>query len=365
MFKNPTLVLNEQKCRNNIELMLNKSKKLGVELRPHFKTHQSIIVGRWFKELGIKKIAVSSVPMAKYFASDGWNDISVAFPFVSQQADEINALAKTINLQILTSSAGNATLLKQKITMRVGVFVEIDTGQNRSGVSIDDYESIDQMIDIIQSNPNARFDGFLSHAGHSYSKTPEKVEAINIAATKKLAELKIKYKSQFPNIVISYGDTPTSSICEKFEGVDELRPGNFAFYDMQQFSFGVCSTSNIAIALVCPVVAVYPNRSRAIIWGGAVHLSKDYYFDNEGNKSFGAVCKLNPDNTWGNPIDGLYLESISQEHGVVKAKNCEVINELKEGDLVAILPAHSCLTADKMGEYWVKGFGTITMMGNS
>lgn len=365
MFEKPTLVLNERICKENIAFMSNKINKLGLEFRPHFKTHQSIHVGKWFKEFGVKRIAVSSVPMAKYFASDGWNDITIAFPFVIQQANEINSIAKSIKLNLLVSSIENAVLLKDSIRETVGVMIEIDLGQRRSGVQYNDFKAIDGIIEITTTNPKLYFKGFLSHAGHSYNSSVERVKEINIAATKKLSELKTKYLPKFPNIEISYGDTPTSSICNSFDEVDELRPGNFAFFDMQQFSSGVCSTSNIAIALVCPVVAIYPERWQAIIWGGAIHLSKDYYSDKEGNKSFGAVCKLKSDNSWGEPIDSLYLESLSQEHGVIRSKDNQQLMDLKEGDLIAVLPAHSCLTAHLMNEYWIEGTGKISMMSTN
>jgi len=34
------------------------------------------------------------------------------------------------------------------------------------------------------------------------------------------------------SLKISYGDTPTCCVSENFPGVDELRPGNFIFFDM-------------------------------------------------------------------------------------------------------------------------------------
>lgn len=362
MFNLPTLILDEKICRANIEVMLEKASKLGIILRPHFKTHQSTEVGKWFKDYGINKIAVSSIPMAQYFASDGWNDITVAFPFVNQQAVQINELAKNIKLQLLVSSLGNAKLLCNSINAKLEVYIEIDTGQNRSGLNPDDTNYIDDIIECFSSNQNLKFIGFLSHAGHTYNNYFGEIERINKEVLAKLNRLKNQYKSQFPNIQISYGDTPSSWVCKEFEGVSELRPGNFAFFDMQQASNGICSTNKIAVAMACPVVAVYPERCRAIVWGGAVHLSKDFYIDKDGNKSFGAICKLNPDATWSEPIEGMYLESISQEHGIVRANNCEAIICLAEGDLLAILPAHSCLTADKMGKYWVKGKGIVSMM---
>ena len=362
MFTKPTLILNESICRANIERMALKARNLGLKLRPHFKTHQSVEVGRWFRDYGINCIAVSSVPMAEYFARDGWNDITIAFPIVKSQITSIEGLATNINLKLTVSSIGNAKQLVNSLTNSVDVYIEIDTGQGRSGVQANDLDSINEILQVFSLNKNINFIGFLSHAGHSYQANKGSIEDINAKATQALSQLKKEYTKKYQNLKISYGDTPTSCLCSNFEGVDELRPGNFAFFDMQQAIQGVCSPSDIAIALACPVVAVYPNRLQAIIWGGAVHLSKDFFIDDQGQKLFGAVCKINSDLTWGKPLENLILTSLSQEHGTIQAKNSKKIEGLKDGDCVAILPAHSCLTADKMGEYWVKEKGLISMM---
>ena len=63
----PTLLLNQERALRNIERMAQKAKQSGVCFRPHFKTHQSAVIGEWFKAFGINKITVSSIDMAEYF----------------------------------------------------------------------------------------------------------------------------------------------------------------------------------------------------------------------------------------------------------------------------------------------------------
>ena len=72
--RKPTLFLDEVKCRANIRMMSEKAKANGVIFRPHFKTHQSVEIGNWFREEGTQAITVSSVGMAGYFAKAGWRD---------------------------------------------------------------------------------------------------------------------------------------------------------------------------------------------------------------------------------------------------------------------------------------------------
>lgn len=88
----PTLLLDENKMLANLQRMLEKAERTGTELIPHFKTHQSKEIGQLIKEKGVKKITVSSMKMAEYFAQNGWNDITVAFPFNPLEIDVANQL---------------------------------------------------------------------------------------------------------------------------------------------------------------------------------------------------------------------------------------------------------------------------------
>lgn len=75
----PTLILDSAICRANIQRMAERAQRNHVAFRPHCKTHQSSVIGEWFREMGVDKITVSSVEMATYFAENGWKDIIIAF----------------------------------------------------------------------------------------------------------------------------------------------------------------------------------------------------------------------------------------------------------------------------------------------
>jgi D-serine deaminase-like pyridoxal phosphate-dependent protein len=85
-----------------------------------------------------------------------------------------------------------------------------------------------------------------------------------------------------------------------------------------------------------------------VLYGGAVHLSKESLEVN-GEPVYGALAPLTAQG-WGAPIDGAYVYSLSQEHGLVDIGAAQAAN-IKVGDLVAVLPVHSCLTANLYTEY--------------
>lgn len=44
--------------------------------------------------------------------------------------------------------------------------------------------------------------------------------------------LRARYITKFPKIIISVGDTPGISAAKNLEGIDEVRPGNYVFFDV-------------------------------------------------------------------------------------------------------------------------------------
>ena len=358
----PYILLNKKICLENIQRMALKAKKNNIKFRPHFKTHQSTEIGEWYRNAGVGACTVSSFQMADYFALAGWNDITVAFPVSPFDSEIINRIAPEIELNIVFSSYKNLNSVESTIQSKVGVYIELDCGHDRSGVSPNNTREIALMVNQMVQNPYYTFRGFITHAGQTYgARTKEEVIAIHRKTLTLLTQIKSFWKESYPNISISYGDTPSCSISEEFWAIDEIRPGNFVFYDVTQTLIGSCNTDDIAIALICPVVDVYPERGEAIIRGGAVHLSKDSIINSDNSKSFGLVCPFDG-TSWGSPIDGLYIKSISQEHGVVASSNSEQIAKLKPGQLLAILPVHSCLTVDIMGEIYQSDGTSIPTM---
>ena len=58
---------------------------------------------------------------------------------------------------------------------------------------------------------------------------------------------------------------------------------------------------------------------------------------------------------------GSYVKSLSQEHGLIQAE-AALFDHVDIGDLVLVVPVHSCLTADLMGHYVTLSGSTIDMM---
>ncbi|MHA1967188.1 MAG: alanine racemase [Candidatus Hodarchaeales archaeon] len=343
--KKPTAIVDEGRVRNNIMKMISKVEKSQIKFRPHFKTHQSKEIGEWFKEYGISAITVSSVDMAYYFAKEGWDDITIAIPYNLNQIDEINSLAQEISLHILVDTKEASHHLAENLTSKLSVWIEINNDYNRSGVHYQNTSEILNIARILNETDLLNLEGILTHAGNSYTaKSFSELNQIHTDAIKIMNDIKDEINNFLPiDVKISVGDTPTCSIVKDFKGVDEIRPGNFVFYDLTQLKLGVCEENDIALVVACPVISKNEIRNEVVIYGGAIHLSKDSLIWN-GTRSYGKVTFLKEDG-WSKFLDDTNVTSLSQEHGVIKMNN-NVFNQISIGDILVIIPIHSCLTAN-------------------
>jgi len=343
----PTLLLDEKICRANLKRMADKAARHDMKLVPHFKTAQSHQIGDWAKEYGITEVTVSSIKMAEYLCGQGWVNIHIAFPFNPLEIPKLNKIAARQSISVQLINATTAQMLVDQLEHKVGFFIEIDAGYGRTGVEVTDFGLIEEIFRIASHSDLLFFKGFYLHAGHSYYM-PD-IPALYEQTRNALSMLKHKYNSEYPNLVTRTGDTPGCAVMEDFGDIDEMGPGNFVFYDLMQSSLGGCEKSDIAVAMAVPVVDIKKDRKEILIHGGGVHFAKDVLVDAVGEKSFGEVVFLN-ENGWTIPESRSFLKSISQEHGIIKASD-ELLSKVKVGDLLGILPVHSCMTADCMGEY--------------
>lgn len=345
----PTLLLDEAAAKANLQRISRQLKQAGVRFRPHFKTHQSAEIGEWFRAEGVTAITVSSLDMAAYFASHNWQDITLAFPTNLRQVDAVNDLAARIRFGVLVESVEAVQFLHRRLKAPVDAWIKVDTGTGRTGLVWENLSALEQLASTVASASKMRLAGLLTHGGQTYRAATtadvcryynESVDRINHARDGLL-------EKGINGLEISAGDTPGASLCEPGK-VDELRPGNFIFYDAQQLQIGSCREEDIAVALACPVVALHPDRSEVVLYGGAIHLSTDFLTEND-HRVYGRVA-LPEGSRWGKALEGAYVRGLSQEHGVVRLRP-EDMQRIRVGDLLCVLPAHSCLTAHLMREY--------------
>ena len=331
-----------------------RARDAGVRLRPHFKTHQSARVGEWFRDAGVRAITVSSTAMAEYFAAHGWRDILMASPLNVREAAALDRLAARIDLHVTVDSVPAAERLAVERLRPLSVWVEIDTGDHRTGLDPSEDSTIERIVRTVLDSEHLAWGGLIAHDGQTY--TAGSVAAIRetcVRTVSRLGELAAWLEERTGvRPALSIGDTPTAKLVDDLSGVDEIRPGNFVFGDLTQLRIGSFREDEIAVALASPVVSKSASRREIVLLGGAVRLSKEWIAGEDGQPIYGRLARLR-EAGWGEIVGGSFVSRLSQELSVVQA-SAELFSSIDIGDLLAVIPVHSCLTVDAM-----KGLTTL------
>ena len=133
----------------------------------------------------------------------------------------------------------------------------------------------------------------------------------------------------------------------KQEGLTELRPGNYAYFDRTQVAHEAATWDDCALTVLARVVS-RPARERVILDSGSKTLTNDGARGFVGTPGYGAVMRglhvADPD-----PL--LIVERLSEEHANVRVVEGETA--LKTGDLVRIVPNHSCVVSNLVDAVWL------------
>lgn len=344
----PALVLDLEVLERNIAATAERARRAGIRWRPHAKTHKCVEIGRMQVEAGAVGLAVATLAEARTFADAGIDDLTWAFPYVPGSGPSARAIAAKATLRLLVDGIEAVDELEAE-GYPFPVWIEIDTGQHRSGVDPRGALVVEVARRLVESRI-LDFDGILTHAGHSYGAR-SRADLLRIADSehRQMAELAERLRSSGIGVPgVSIGSTPTMSVADalSLDGVTEARAGNCVFYDLTQAALGSCAIEDVAISVLATVVSRQPEAGHAVLDAGALALSKDPGPDG-ATPSMGEV--LGSD---GRPDPTLHVTSVSQEHGILS-------RPLPRGTRVRILPNHSCLTVACHDRYVVVRDATV------
>ncbi len=353
-----TLLVDRRRAEANLARFAARAQAAGVVLRPHFKTHQSAAVAAWFRHAGATCATVSSVGMARYFADHGWRDLLLAIPINPLEIAAYEELAGRIALGLTIASTAGLDAVIGGLRQPAALWIEVDTGHGRSGIGWDDHESLVALAgrahDAAASGSPHRLAGLLTHGGQSYAARDRAQAAAAFAVVRERLQAagRVLREAGLPQPLLSAGDTPGFAACADWSGLDEARPGNYVYHDLMQLAIGVCSPSDLACAVACPVIGLYPERGEAVLHAGAVHLARESLRE-AGADIYGRLLGCDRDG-FGGLLSGWRVTGLAQEHGRLAAGDQRAraeLGALRPGDLVLVAPVHACLTCEQFGSY--------------
>jgi D-serine deaminase-like pyridoxal phosphate-dependent protein len=352
----PALLLDVDILERNLAKMQKKVTALGSLLRPHIKTHKCIEIARMQRERGAKGITVSTFYEAQEFAKAGFDDITWAFPIPLVYTAPAIELARKITFRVAVDS-NEAIVSLEKACKALGttmhVWLKVDCGYHRAGVDPSSQFAEDLVRMLIKSR-DLHFDGILSHSGHAYYGTTHE-EILKVANQERDVMLDIAARmrnSGYKIPGISIGSTPAMSVIENLDGITEVRPGNYCFYDKTMIDLGICAPEDCAVSVLASVISHQRNASHFVIDAGALALSKDTGVSPpKGNGAMGILfADIKSLQVRQHPI----VKTLSQEHGKIFARDPhEIEGEFVVGSKLRILENHSCLTVAHFDEFHV------------
>lgn len=339
----PALLLDLDVLERNLRRMAERTRALGVALRPHLKTHKCVEVAERQRALGARGVTVATLYEARAFADHGFDDITWAFPLILIRVPEARALAERVTLRVTVDSREAVDALA-RTRHPFHVWLKVDCGYHRAGVD-PGADLVVELARTLHQSDTLVFDGILSHSGHAY-RTRSRAQMAAIAGEERDLMARCAERLRAEGIAVpavSVGSTPAMSAVDHLTGVTEARPGNYAFYDHDQVRLGACTPQDCALTVLASVVSSQPGAAHAVVDAGALALSKDPGHSDGQRPTMGEVYD---DYGAGTLRPDLHLTALSQEHGIVCAP-------LAVGTRIRILPNHACLTAACFDEYAV------------
>ncbi len=331
----PFVTINEQKLDTNISDMADFAQKSGVKLRPHIKAHKTKEIALKQLKAGACGVTVAKLGEAEIMAEIGVKDIFIAYQLIGEA--KIYRLVKLMNQADVTVAVDSIEGIKylakgaRQLGREIPVMVEINSGLNRCGV-LPGGEALELAKRVLKT-PGLKLKGIFTHAGQAYGSSSNKEvleigkhEGIVMAETANLLR-----SAGISLAVVSVGSTPTVKASGRVEGITEIRPGNYVFYDAIQVGLGVVPVERCSLSIITTVIS-RPAAGRVIVDAGSKVFALDKgAHGTEVVKGFGFIK--------GYPK--LALTRLSEEHGIIETEKGN--KELPEvGARLEIIPNHAC-----------------------
>jgi D-serine deaminase-like pyridoxal phosphate-dependent protein len=328
----PYIYINYRKMLENIKNMADLASEADVDIRPHCKSHKTVEIAKQQIRFGASGITASTLKEVEMLIKGGIESITLAYPLIGdEKISNYLKLGKNIDLRSIVLDFEHAKYLNKYFsrTNPLIAYLKVDCGLKRLGIQPEDIEdTIEQIADL----ENIMIIGLLTHGGQSYSGLIPKEVVANVEAAAVLSH-------KLPSLLASVGSTPTAKELLKVPGIDEIRPGNYVFYDNTMINLGVCKEADCSLFIKSTILAIY--RDYLVIDAGSKSLSSDSgVHGNTLLKGFGLIVE----------DKSLVITRLSEEHGIVTGTG---IKDFKVGDQLTIIPNHACAVVNLFDEMHV------------
>jgi len=335
----PAIVIDAAVAKRNLSKLAAYAKAHNVKLRPHTKTHKSIMMGRLQMELGAIGLTVAKVGEAQVM-SQACSDILMAYPAAdAQRGAALAKLAKQITLRVGIDSTIAADSLAQAARSAgstIGILVDLDVGLHRTGVQ-SPADSL-ALAQFITKQAGLRLDGIMFYPGHVKDESPESLTQLAAVESCLAETITLWNKAGLNTSIVSGGSTPAAYQAHHLPSMTEARPGTYIFFDMNGVHGGYAKLEDCAARIHCTVVSTAV-PGQFVIDAGSKTLTSD-------------KCGPAPESGHGYILEypTAKIVKLTEEHGQVDATASN--KTPKVGERVTVIPNHICPCVNLQDQIW-------------
>lgn len=214
--------------------MAAHAKRAGQSLRPHAKTHKSVVIARKQIAAGAIGICCATLPELKAMAEAGIVGLLLTAPVQDPaKVDSLIATAKKTPIIVAVDHPSQIEALAAKIPtdVTVDVIVDVDVGQKRTGVC--NVRDIIAIARLVSRHKQFKFSGLQGYAGHvqhivDFAERTREATRVSTLLGEYIAGLR---QSGFEPAIVSGGGTGTHEIDLAGQPFTEIQAGSYVFMD--------------------------------------------------------------------------------------------------------------------------------------
>ncbi len=332
----PALLIDMDALEANIKKASDFLADKKAKLRPHFKTHKSVIISHMQIDAGAKGMTCAKLGEAEVLAEGGIKDILIANQIADpRKLARLAGLAKNTRMTICVDDPRNVDDLSEAASAygsTIYVLIEIDVGMGRCGVNTK--EETLALAKRINESKGLVFEGFQAYAGNLQHNPSREVREKGVeAAIAKVGAIKEYVEANgLPVKEISGGGTGTYNITGDNTIWTEIQAGSYVFMDTDYEQVGLGFEQSLTVLTT------------------VIHKRPGYAVTDAGQK---VCCRtVGPPHIKGYP--GLFA-NLSEEHGTIKDEK----DELSYRQIIEYIPSHCCTTVNLHDNYYCARNGLL------
>jgi D-serine deaminase-like pyridoxal phosphate-dependent protein len=356
----PALLINLDIFEHNLRALAAFMKGKPAAFRPHAKAHKSPAIGKLQLASGAKGLCAAKLGEADVLIRGGIKDVLITAEVVGALKIKrlMDLLAITPDVKAVVDNEQNAIDLSTAALAakkKLKVLIDVNVGQNRTGVEPADAEKLAQVIARQKGLELLGLQGYGGNNQHIVGFEARRVKELESNA-KVLTARRALEKAGFAVQIVSVGGTGSYNIDADDPGVTEIQPGSYVFMDSHYNKIGgktdqgtaftdFGNSLSVLTTVISRAVGVTPPAAGGAGAGRAAADPRPVV----GRAVVDAGIKsLSNDESTPEPLDmaGATYGGSGDEYGAPRFQDQALADKIKVGDRVQITPGHCDTTVN-------------------